>query len=144
MKKLLLILLCLNVMFISCETGDINKEITKEMLSEGFTGKGTYINDFGNFGGGKRIWEKYVGEWKNSQYHGKGTFTYANGMVETGEWKNSRLNGLGTRTYGRGAWNGDIYVGEFNNGDLHGKGTYISTDGTIQKGLWRNNNFYGK
>ncbi len=44
MKKLLLILLCVPLIF-SCGDGDTNnlqREITQEMLDDGYTGKGTY------------------------------------------------------------------------------------------------------
>ena len=43
MKKLLLILLCLPLLF-SCgeETDNLQREITQEMLDDGYTGKGTF------------------------------------------------------------------------------------------------------
>ena len=40
---------------------------------------------------------KYVGEWKDGEYNGQGTLTYADGEQWKGEWQeDQRLNGLGT------------------------------------------------
>ena len=48
MKKLLLILLCVPLMF-SCGE-NLDKEITKAMLDDEYTGKGTYTDEDGNLG----------------------------------------------------------------------------------------------
>ena len=39
----------------------------------------------------KRVGEKYVGEFKNGNYDGQGTLTYASGRVVRGIWKNDEL-----------------------------------------------------
>ena len=46
--------------------------------------------------------EKYVGEWKDSKYHGYGTYTYPNGEKYEGEWKDNKNHGLGIYTWGDG------------------------------------------
>jgi len=47
------------------------------MLKDGYTGKGTWTFDGG----------QYVGEFKNSKKHGQGTATYADGDKYVGEFK---------------------------------------------------------
>ena len=60
---------------------------------------------------------KYIGEWKDDEMHGQGTYTYANG---------------------------DKYVGEYKDGTRHGLGTYTSAGGEVIKGLWEIDEFKGK
>ncbi len=79
MKKILLILLCLPLLF-SCG-GNLDKEITTEMMDDGYTGKGTFT--------WQNPWEQYVGEYKDDKKHGQGTYTYANGSIAySGLWIN--------------------------------------------------------
>ena len=49
-------------------------------------GYGTYIWTIGEFAG-----DKYVGENKDNQMHGQGTYTFADGSIERGIWKNGEL-----------------------------------------------------
>ena len=94
MKKLslyiFLVLMWCNVGFAECIEGDCNN------------GYGTYT-----FADGA----KYVGEYKDGNYHGQGTYTGSDGVK---------------------------YVGEFKDGNYHGQGTYAGTDGTVMKGIWKN------
>ena len=46
--------------------------------------------------------DKYVGEWKDSKYHGKGTYTVPNGQKYVGEYKDDKRNGKGTATHPSG------------------------------------------
>ena len=39
---------------------------------------------------------KYVGEWKNGEQDGNGTYTFASGNKYVGEWKNDKRHGQGT------------------------------------------------
>jgi hypothetical protein len=100
MKKLLLLLLCVPLMFSCGDTDNLDKEITEEMLDEGYTGKGTrtYANDsFGIYMG------SYVGEFKDGKRHGLGTYTYASSEDKyVGEWKDDKRHGQGTYTWGKG------------------------------------------
>ena len=159
MKKLLLLLLCVPLMF-SCGDGDtdnLQREITHEMMNDGYTGKGTYTYGKGEFDG-----DKCVGEWKNGNLHGQGTMTYANGDKYVGEWKDDKRHGQGTYTYDgekyAGEWkddlmhghgiythtNGDKYVGEWKNGIMHGQGT-LTVDGEVYyEGLFVNGKFLGE
>ena len=110
MKILLLLLLALPLLF-SC--GDsLDKELTYEMLEDGYTGQGTFTYAHGynsNFHG-----EKYVGEWNNGNMHGQGTFSLANGDKFIGEWKDGKRHGQGTITLA----DGTKYLGEWNDGEF--------------------------
>ena len=60
------------------------KQITEEMLKDGYTGKGTYTYASGS---------KYVGEWKDGKMHGQGALTYADGTVNKGLFENGKFLG---------------------------------------------------
>ena len=90
-------------------------------------GQGTYTYSSGS---------KYVGEWKDGNYHGQGTWTGGEGEFEgdkyVGEWKDDYMHGKGTYTYTNavpGYANGEKYVGEFKYGSKHGKGKNVRNDG---------------
>ena len=84
---------------------------------------------------------KYVGEYKDGNQHGQGTYTYGEGQWEgdkyIGEYKDGLKHGQGTYTYGKGEWEGDKYVGEYKDDKRHGQGTFTMADGTVYKGLWK-------
>jgi hypothetical protein len=46
--------------------------------------------------------EKYVGEFKDSKFHGQGTYTFAQGHGYTGEWRDGKPHGKGIETYANG------------------------------------------
>ena len=137
MKKLLLILLCVPLLF-SCGEEKKNETENTEIHEED---KDKWIRD-------KEIHEenvqkeeklqtidttyangdKYVGEWRNGKYHGQGTLTYDNGGEYVGEFRNGRYDGQGTITYS--SWNSNGYSGGFKRGFRYGRGTYTSPDGT--------------
>jgi len=141
MKKLLL-LLCIPFIF-SCgekneedkDGGKLSKEITKKMIKDGYTGKGT-----STFANG----DKYVGEWKDGKFNGQGTKISGTkavaGAKYVGEWKDGKMNGQGTLTYA----NGDEYVGKWKDRNMNGQGTYTYANGTVFKGLWENGKFLGE
>ena len=52
----------------------------------------------------------YVGEWKDGNRHGQGTYTMSDGSKYTGQWEDSLPNG---------------------------EGTYTFADGKIDKGIWK-------
>jgi hypothetical protein len=98
----------------------------------------------------------YVGEWKNSKYHGDGIYTEVNGFKYVGEFRDDKWNGYGTATTGDGdtfigMWkdnlavkgkiiyaNGDIYVGKIDKkGNAIGEGTYVYANGDKYVGEWR-------
>ena len=132
MKKLLLLLLCVPLIF-SCgkrneenkNEESLDKELTAQMLVDGYTGKGTSTLLNGT---------KYVGEWKNGYAEGQGTLTSLNGYKYVGEWKVGMKNGQGTLTYP----NGCKYVGEFKDDRYNGKGILTHPNGKVEKGLFKN------
>ena len=95
-------------MIFSCGN-NIDKEITTEMLNDGYTGKGTYI-----YGNGEWEGEKYVGEFKDGKIHGQGTYTWTSGDKYVGEFKDDKKHGQGTYTFADGVdWKGLWIDGEF-------------------------------
>ena len=134
MKKLLLILLCVPLIgFGQCMSGDCEN------------GYGTYI--FPNQ-------DKYVGKYKDGNFHGKGTYTFSNGDKYVGEHKDGERNGQGIYTYTSYVRScirnsGSKYVGEFKDGLYHGQGTKIWKKGTVFEGdryvgQWKENKKHGK
>ena len=105
MKKLLLILLCLPFFGVSqCVVGNCDD------------GYGVFLFS-GEFKG-----DRYVGEWKNKEPNGMGTYYWDSGSQYVGEWKNGAQYGVGTYIWGSGNNTGDKYVGEWKYGKKHGQG----------------------
>jgi hypothetical protein len=82
----------------------------------------------------------YVGEFRNGQPNGRGTFAYADGGKYVGELRDGMPNGQGTATYA----DGEECVGEFQNGGLNGQGTSTHPDGRKYVGEFRDNKFEGQ
>jgi len=132
MKKLLLLLLFVPFFGLGQERGCVSGDCEN--------GDGTYVYS-GVLEGGK-----YVGEWKDGNKNGKGTYTYASGSKYVGEWKDGKRNGeginywiLSSKVHNMPA--GSKYEGQWLNGlkDGYGKTTYA--DGTIKEGLWKEGDF---
>ena len=68
---------------------------------------------------------KYVGQIKNGEPCGHGTFTYPNGEKYEGEWKDGKRHGQGSYTFP----DGKKYVGGWKDSKYHGQGTLTSSDG---------------
>jgi len=142
MKKLLLLLLCVPLMF-SCGENKDNENTEKNNIGcidgDCENGTGTFIYENG---------DKYEGEWKDDKRSGVGIYTFGEGEFEgdkyVGEWNNDMTNGHGTYIFGRGEFKGDKYVGEHKDDNFQGQGIYIYADGTVEKGLWENNEFIGE
>ena len=106
---------------------------------------------------------KYVGQWKDGDFHGQGTWTYESGEEYVGEWKfgsrngqgteifpdgykyvgefkNDKRNGQGTETYPDG-W---TYTGEFKDDKRNGQGTAILVNGKKKSGVWQDENLLTK
>lgn len=104
---------------------------------------------------------QYNGEWKDSQRHGTGKFTYPNGDWYEGDWLEGKATGQGkfwTRasTY-NGSWDqdlkhgygeetfedGHVYCGEYRQGQRHGKGKLTRPDKSVYEGEFADNNQEG-
>jgi hypothetical protein len=148
-KKLLLSLILVfgfsSSVFAECISGDCNNGYGTYLWNDGSGEQyvGEWKNDefhgFGTYTFGKGKWEgdQYVGEFKNGARDGQGTYIYANGNKYTGELKNGRRDGLGAFTWA----DGDKYIGEYKNDRRDGEGTYTYSDGTSDRGIWKNNEF---
>jgi hypothetical protein len=62
---------------------------------------------------------KNVRDWRHECF---GTFTFAGGAKYVGEWKNGTWGGRGTFTFS----NGDKYVGNYKDGKRYGQGPLLS------------------
>jgi hypothetical protein len=108
---------------------------------------GEYKNDEIN-GQGTYTWgqnskwagDKYVGEYKNGKKHGHGTYNFANGEKYVGEYKHGKKHGQGIVTFS----DGDKYEGEWKNNKKHGQGTYTFADGEKYVGEYKNGKYHGK
>ena len=83
--------------------------------------------------------DTYEGEWKNNIRHGKGTYTFANGIKYVGNYKDGKRHGQGTYTFA----NGEKYVGNFKDDKKHGQGTFTWPDGDKYVGNYKNDSPHG-
>ena len=83
---------------------------------------------------------RYVGNFVNGFYNGKGTMLFTDGAFLTGNWKNGKLDGRGSNLNG----DGSLYVGEFSDGIKNGKGTLIYKDNSVVKGGFKNDKMQGR
>lgn len=101
-----------------------------------YPGGSKYVGEFKNFephGYGTFVWtngDKYFGSWKDGKSHGDGTKVWKDGRQYLGDFQNDKLHGQGTLFYP----DGKKYVGEFVNGKRHGEGTFTFSDGTAYIG----------
>jgi hypothetical protein len=103
----------------------------------------TWTNCFGEFtfsNGAKYAGDKYVGEFRDGQYNGQGTYTSSTGDKTVGEFRDGKPNGQGTLTFS----NGDKYVGEFSDGMSNGQGTLTLSNGAKYVGDFRDGKFNGQ
>jgi len=92
---------------------------------------------------------KYVGEYKKHKRHGQGTYTYANGDKYVGEWKKNKYNAPddSRERDGQGTYtysDGRTYVGTWKKGLRHGKGIFTEASGKVEEGFWKNNKLVKK
>ncbi len=81
---------------------------------------------------------EYVGEWRDGQANGQGTYTWPDGQKYVGEFRDSRRSGHGTQMYPSGA----KYVGEWRDGQANGQGIEYGVDGSVlRSGIWENGVF---
>ena len=75
---------------------------------------------------------KYAGEFKDGLYHGQGTLISPDGEKYVGEFKDGLYHGQGTLTYS----NGEKYVGELSKRKRNGKGAWFKDNSKIEAGTW--------
>jgi len=104
---------------------------TLDLITGEANGDGSYTDREGN---------TYVGEFKDGQFHGRGSLTSALGShLENGTWTDGSFIGEGTVVHETG----DRYTGDIINGEYHGQGTFIGTGGTKYVGGWKNGMKHG-
>lgn len=100
-------------------------------------GKGICVYSNGN---------KYSGDWVEGERTGQGEFIWAEAKNPgedqryVGEFKNGLFEGKGT-LYIVG---GEYYEGTFKNNEFDGEGAYYKADKTYVKGIWKNGNLITK
>jgi hypothetical protein len=142
LKKIITAFLFILLFYINCKSTETTVTIQKkpEKSPAVVYGciEGNCANGFGTF-----TWEngsRYIGEFRNGNMHGQGTFLFGAsnaGTKYTGELKNGFIDGFGTWTWP----NGEKYIGESKFNKMHGKGTYYYSDGTIRTGTWFNDKY---
>eukprot|EP00927_Polykrikos_kofoidii_P066417 TRINITY_DN62012_c0_g1_i1.p1 TRINITY_DN62012_c0_g1~~TRINITY_DN62012_c0_g1_i1.p1 ORF type:complete len:299 (+),score=28.42 TRINITY_DN62012_c0_g1_i1:106-1002(+) len=102
---------------------------------------GQFLNDQFH-GKGDQTWpdgSRYVGEWTRGQKHGHAYYTSAEGLTYIGQWEDGRRHGQGEQTYA----NKDRYKGWWYHGLCSGVGTYFFADGSRYQGIWANGRYDG-
>jgi hypothetical protein len=79
--------------------------------------------------------DKYVGEFRNNNFDGKGIYYHASGNKYVGGFREGKRYGQGTYTFAKG----DKYVGEFRNNKFDGQGTFYFSNGDIFVGKYIDN-----
>ncbi len=72
--------------------------------------------------------KRYVGQFQNGFYNGRGVLLFTDSVFLAGQWKDGKLNGQGTN-YNK---NGSIYFGKFADGLKNGRGMLV----------YKNNDFF--
>lgn len=86
--------------------------------------------------------DKYFGEIRNGQPHGKGKITYSandHRKYYEGDWSEGKRHGYGTLVFN----DGDKYVGNYEDGEWNGYGIYYFADGRRYEGNWLDDKKYG-
>jgi len=94
-------------------------------------GIGTYYYENGN---------RYEGQWKDGQWHGKGKYYFTTGDRYEGDFANSIREGIGAYYFSQ---SGAKYIGEWKGDRQNGQGTYYVASGAAKSGLWENGKYTG-
>ncbi len=78
------------------------------------------------------IFFKKFAKWKDCH----GSFTFKNGSKYVGNFKDGKFSGRGTFTWEKGKFAGENYVGEFLKGKRSGLGSHTFANGDIDYGIW--------
>ncbi|RYG98470.1 hypothetical protein EON65_51375 [archaeon] len=83
---------------------------------------------------------QYEGVFQKGLFHGKGKFTWSDGVTYEGEFKLNALHGKGTYTYA----DGSVYAGDISDGKRHGQGKLTTSAGQVYEGEWKDGMRHGK
>lgn len=79
----------------------------------------------------------YVGDQKNGEAHGQGSYTQADGTKYVGLFQDGLRHGHGTYTWP----DGSQYIGEWLDDEENGPGIFTQSDGEVFEGFWENGDF---
>jgi len=85
-------------------------------------------------------YDEYVGEFRDGDRRGTGTYTYADGARFIGQWDQDARNGKGTMTWPHGV----SYSGEYLNDAMHGRGIMTWASGLRYDGEWSDSKQHGR
>lgn len=88
--------------------------------------------------------ERYQGEWRDNQRHGKGTVIYKNGDKYEGDWSEGLRHGLGTLWIYKGGKYVVRYNGEWRDDSPSGHGTFFEDNNDSYEGDWDHGRRHGK
>ena len=80
---------------------------------------------------------KYIGDERDGEMHGQGTFTRMDGSRYVGLFQDGLRHGYGTYTWP----DGSEYSGEWLEDEENGPGIYTQADGEVFEGIWENGEF---
>jgi hypothetical protein len=83
--------------------------------------------------------DKYIGNFLDDRYNGRGTYYWSNGRVYDGDWISGNMCGYGKMTYADNSY----YEGSFDNDKRNGFGTMYEMNGQISAGAWKDDRYNG-
>ena len=90
MKKYIVSLCLLALFVVSCAA---ERSRTSEVVPSGCI-SGNCQNGYGTVQSSSGT--KYIGQWKNGNFHGQGTIIFDTGKKYVGQWKDGKFHGQGT------------------------------------------------
>jgi len=129
-------------------SGEFIRGATSGRCSYRFANGAVYEGEFtpggaNGFGVKQAAGMRYIGEFKDDKFNGRGVLKFSSGDVYKGEFKDDALHGKGIYQFANDDWcsgnfvqdrmsghgefffsNGDKYVGEFQEDEIHGSGVY--------------------
>ena len=115
----------------------------QEYWSDNSTYKGDFKRGY-KWGHGDFVWKKegqrYIGQFKEGEIEGFGTFEWINGDKYEGRWTANLMDGKGKFTWA----DGTVYEGEYVAGKKEGFGSLTNAQGFVWEGYWKNGMREGK
>jgi hypothetical protein len=111
-----------------CENSGSDVICTQCVKGDCENGKGTLIDSVN----GEMV-QSYEGEFKNSEFHGKGKYKWHDGIKSDGYWKNGDRDGFNIMIWP----DGQKFEGNFKQGNYDGYGKMTYPDGRVEKGIWK-------